>query len=69
MGVDFRFPLAADSLTSLATCACCAFFLDVEVLVGGGVCIELADLILDPSSFSIMGSCGVVVPVDTRLSV
>ena len=69
MGVDFRLPLAADSLTSLATCACCAFFFDVEVLVGGGVCMELADLILDPSSFSITVSCGVVLPVDTRLSV
>ena len=52
MGVDFRRSLAVDSLASLATWACCAFFFDIDVLVGGGVCIELADLMLEVISFS-----------------
>ena len=39
------------------------------MLVGGGVCIELADLMLDPSSISVTVSRGVVLPVEARLSV
>ncbi len=39
----------ADSLTNLATCACCALRFEAEVLVGGGVCIEPADRIVEVS--------------------
>lgn len=44
-GVDIRRELTDDCLFNLTVCACCAFRLEAEVLVGGGVCIELAERI------------------------
>lgn len=45
VGVDIRLESADDCLVGLTVCTRCAFRLEAEVLVGGGVCIELAERI------------------------
>ena len=42
----------ASALVDLATCASEAFLREVEVLVGGGVCIEPAEFMLSDAAFS-----------------
>lgn len=59
LGEDIRLVEAVDRLANLETRACCAFRLVVDVLVGGGVCIELAERIDDAASSSMVVFNGV----------